>query len=76
MLGEETGEEVTGDEGGEPGDMLGEETGEDGGCKSTRGGEGEEVERRGTVSTGVIGESGKVRKEISCTEKVEEDGRG
>ena len=76
MLGEETVEEVTGDEGGEPGDMLGEETGEDGGCKSTRGGEGEEVERRGTGSTGVIGESGKVRKEISSTEKVEEDGRG
>ena len=73
-LGEETGEEVTGDEGGEPGDMLGEETGEDGGCKSTRC--EEEVEQRGTVSAGVISESGKVRKEISCTEKVEEDGRG
>ena len=40
-------EEVTGDEGGEPGDMLGEEIGEDGGCKSTRGGEAEGVERLG-----------------------------
>ena len=56
--------------------MRGEETGDDGGCKSTRCGEGEEVERRGTVSAGVIGESGKVRKEISSTEKNEEDGRG
>ena len=56
--------------------MLGEETGEDGGCKSTRGGEAEGVERIGTGTTGVIGESGKVRKEISSSEKVEEDGRG
>ena len=42
MLGEEIGEEVTGDEGGEPGDKLDEETGEEGDCKSTRCGEGEE----------------------------------
>ena len=64
-------EEVTGDEGVESGDMLGEETGEDGGGESTRGGEAEGVERIGTGATGVIGESGKVRKEISSTEKVE-----
>ena len=56
--------------------MLDEETVEDGGIKSTRGGEAEGVERIGTGATGGIGESGKVRKEISCTEKVEEDGRG
>ena len=54
--------------------MLGEETGEDGGCKSTRCGEGEEVERRDTVSAGGIGESGKVRKEIFSTKKVEKMG--
>ena len=56
--------------------MLDEETVEDGGSKSTRGGEVEGVERIGTGSMGVIGESGKVRKEISSTEKDEEDGRG
>ena len=56
--------------------MLGEETGEDGGDDSTRGGEAEGGERKGTGATGVIGESGKVRKEISSTEKIEEDGRG
>ena len=55
--------------------MLGEEIGEDGGDESTRGGEAEGVERIGTGATGVIGESGKVRKEISSTEKIEEDGR-
>ena len=60
-------EEVTGDEGVESGDMLGEETGEDGSGESTRGGEAEGVERIGTGATGVIGESGKVRKEISST---------
>ena len=69
-------EEVTGEEGVESSDMLGEETEEDGGCKSTGGGEAEGVERIGTGATGVIGESGKVRKEISSTEKIEEDGRG
>ena len=69
-------EEGTGDEGVESGDMLGKETGEDGGGESTRGGEAEGVERIGTGATGVIGESGKVRKEISSTEKSEEDGRG
>ena len=69
-------EEVTGDEGVESGDMLDEETVEDGGDKSTGGGEAEGAERIGKGSTGVIGVSGKVRKEISSTEKVEEDGRG
>ena len=69
-------EEVTGDEGVESGDMLGEEIVEDGGGKSTRGGEAEGAERIGKGSMRVIGESGKVRKEISSIEKVEEDGRG
>ena len=69
-------EEVTGDEGVESGDMLDEETVEDGGEKSTGGGEAEGAERIGKGSMDVIGVSGKVRKEISSTEKVEEDGRG
>ena len=56
--------------------MLGEKTVEDGGSKSARDGEAEGVERIGTGATGVIGESGEVRKEISSTEKIEEDGRG
>ena len=56
--------------------MLDEETVEDGGSKSTRGREAEGAEQIGTGLTGVIGESGKVRKEISSTEKDEEDGRG
>ena len=56
--------------------MLGEETGEDGGGESTRGEEAEGVERIGIGTTWVIGESGKVRKEISSIEKIEEDGRG
>ena len=69
-------EEVTGDEGVESGDMLDEETVEDGGDKSTGGGEAEGAERIGKGSMGVIGVSGKVRKEISSIEKVEEDGHG
>ena len=69
-------EEVTGEEGVESDDTLDEETVEDGGDKSTGGGEAEGAEQIGKGSTSVIGVSGKVRKETSSTEKVEEDGRG
>ena len=49
---------------------------EDGDEGSTIGGEAGVARRIDKGSTGVIGVSGKVRKEISSTEKVEEDGRG
>ena len=70
-IGDEGGEgEGIGDEGGESCDEGGEETvGEDGVGSATAG--------RGVGILGTEGGvSGKVRKEMSSVEKVEEDGRG
>ena len=67
---------VTGEEGAESCDKRGEETIGDGDVRCAIVGEAGAVGRMDKGSTGVIGVSGKVRKEISSTEKVDEDVRG